>query len=67
LLEEALVDFVHLSDGSPDDGLQSDLVDDPGEAFSHVEDELDGAFGEQFLSPSSAVTDFEISDSRQLR
>ena len=49
MFEEGLIDFVYLSDGGPDEGLESDLVDDSGEALGEVENKLDGAFGEEFL------------------
>ena len=47
LFEEVLIDFIHLPDSGSDEGLKSDLVDDSGEAFCQVEEELHGGFGEE--------------------
>ena len=55
LFEETLINGIDVSDGRPDDGLQSDLVDDPGQAFGHVKDQLDGLISEELLRSLAAL------------
>jgi hypothetical protein len=54
LFEEVLIDFIHLKDSGPDEGLQGDLVDDPGKSLCEVEDELGGGFGEEVFGALGA-------------
>ena len=55
LFEETLINVIDMADGRPDDGLQGNLVDDPGQSFSHLKDELDGLIGKEFLRPFAAL------------
>lgn len=48
LFKEVFIDVFNSSYGGLNEGLQSDLVDDPWEAFSQVEDHLDGIIGKKF-------------------
>jgi len=54
LFEEVFIDFIHLPDGGSDEGLQSNLIDDPGEPLCEVEDELSGGFGEEVFGALGA-------------
>ena len=49
LFEEIFIDVFNSFYGGLNEGLQSDLVDDPWEAFSQVKDHLDGIIGEEVL------------------
>lgn len=49
LFKEVLIDLFHSFYGGLDEGLKCDLVDDPWEAFSEVEDQLYGIIGKEFF------------------
>ena len=55
LFEETLINIIDMADSRPDDGLQGNLVDDPGQSRSHLKDELDGLIGEELLRPLAAL------------
>ncbi len=47
LFKEVFIDGINSPYGSLNEALKSDLVDDPGEAFSQMENDLDSIIGEE--------------------
>ncbi len=64
LFEEVFIDGIGAADLGADDGLKGDLIDESGQAFSQVKDQLDGVIGEELFGsfgPLDVETDIVAS------